>query len=39
MLWGRVNTNSVTNFEIINHPSRSAQRNGLTPEEYWNKAV
>ncbi|PIO82038.1 transposase, partial [Pediococcus damnosus] len=23
----------------FNHHNRSAQRNGLTPDEYWNEAI
>lgn len=26
-------------IEYFNHQNRSAQRNGLTPDEYWNEAI
>jgi transposase InsO family protein len=26
-------------IEYFNHHNRSAQRNGLTPDEYWNEAA
>jgi hypothetical protein len=26
-------------IEYFNHDNRSAQRNGLTPDEYWNEAI